>query len=117
MQPGLTDGTADPACCRAAQLIAASDRLQLGSGLLLAVPIPAGQVEEGRVIEAAVQEALQEAERRRLAGSEVRGRAWRAVCVCVEGGLGMLFGTAAAGRAMVDGVAGRERASVLVGAC
>lgn len=65
--------------------MAASASLRLGSGMLLAVPIPTGQREEGAVIEAAVQEALAEVERRGISGNEVmvlagNRRRWRASC-------------------------------------
>lgn len=60
------------ACCRAARLIRASHDLQLDTGLLLAVPIPASAAAEGAVIQQAIQESLQEADARGVAGAEVR---------------------------------------------
>jgi len=70
--------------CRAAQLIRASHDLQLNSGLLLAVPIPAAAAAEGASIQAAIQESLQEAEARGIAGAEVRA-GW-ALGYCGGGG-------------------------------
>eukprot|EP00879_Flechtneria_rotunda_P024633 GHRR01026131.1.p1 GENE.GHRR01026131.1~~GHRR01026131.1.p1 ORF type:complete len:312 (+),score=89.73 GHRR01026131.1:586-1521(+) len=56
---------------QAASLIHASHKLQLGNGLLLAVPIPEAAEAQGAQIEAAIQESLQEAEQRGIAGAEV----------------------------------------------
>ena len=47
-------------------------RLGLGSGMLLAVPIPAAAAAEGEVVEAATRAALAEAEARGVKGNEVR---------------------------------------------
>jgi pseudouridine-5'-phosphate glycosidase len=66
-----------PACCfcsfcRAAQVLAASLNMNLGTGAVLAVPIPAEHAAEGEVIEAAIKQALREADEKGVAGSQVR---------------------------------------------
>jgi pseudouridine-5'-phosphate glycosidase len=52
-------------------MIRASHELQLGTGLLLAVPIPEAGAAEGAAIQQAIQESLQEAEQRGIAGADV----------------------------------------------
>lgn len=52
-------------------MIRASHELQLGTGLLLAVPIPEAHAAEGAAIQQAIQESLQEAEQRGIAGADV----------------------------------------------
>jgi pseudouridine-5'-phosphate glycosidase len=59
--------------CRAARLIRASHDLQLDTGMLLAVPIPAAAAAEGASIQQAIQDSLREADARGIAGAEVRG--------------------------------------------
>lgn len=58
-------------------MIRASHDLQLNSGLLLGVPIPEAAAAEGAAIQQAIQESLQEADARGIAGAEV------SVCVIV----------------------------------
>lgn len=53
-------------------------RLGLGSGMLVAVPIPQEAAAEGREVEAAIQQALREAEQQGIRGNEVR----RHSCSC-----------------------------------
>jgi pseudouridine-5'-phosphate glycosidase len=60
--------------CRAARLIRASHDLQLDTGMLLAVPIPAAAAAEGASIQQAIQESLQEADTKGIAGAEVSSR-------------------------------------------
>jgi len=52
-------------------MIKASHDLRLGGGQVIAVPIPADHEAVGREVEAAVSEALREADRRGIAGAEV----------------------------------------------
>jgi pseudouridine-5'-phosphate glycosidase len=52
-------------------MIRASHELQLGTGLLLAVPIPEAAAAEGAAIQQAIQESLLEAEQRGIAGADV----------------------------------------------
>lgn len=52
-------------------MIRASHELQLGTGLLLAVPIPEQYAAEGAVIQQAIEESLSEAEQRGIAGADV----------------------------------------------
>lgn len=58
---------------RAARMIRASHDLQLNTGMLIAVPIPAAHAAEGAVIQQAIEESLKEADERGVAGAEVRG--------------------------------------------
>ena len=58
--------------CRVAQLIEASFKLGLGSGMVLAVPIPREAAAEGEVVEAAIRIALEEADSKGIKGSEVK---------------------------------------------
>jgi hypothetical protein len=46
--------------------------LELGSGMVLGVPIPPQHAAEGQEVEAAIQQALHEADAKSIAGSEVR---------------------------------------------
>ncbi|KAM6436005.1 uncharacterized protein PHA67_023429 isoform 2-T2 [Liasis olivaceus] len=55
----------------AAQLIARSLTLQLGSGVLIAVPCPPDQAASGQLIEEATQQALNEAEEKKITGKEL----------------------------------------------
>ncbi|PNW87481.1 hypothetical protein CHLRE_02g144000v5 [Chlamydomonas reinhardtii] len=55
----------------AASMLGCVRRLGLGSGMLLAVPIPAAAAAEGEVVEAATRAALAEAEARGVKGNEV----------------------------------------------
>lgn len=55
-------------------MIHASHELQLSTGLLLAVPVPAAYAAEGAAIQQAIQESLREAEAKGIAGAEVRLR-------------------------------------------
>ncbi|XP_033019145.1 pseudouridine-metabolizing bifunctional protein C1861.05-like isoform X1 [Lacerta agilis] len=55
----------------AAQLIARSLNLQLGSGVLIAVPCPEDQAASGQLIEEAIQQALREAREKRITGKEL----------------------------------------------
>lgn len=59
-------------CCRAARMIRASHQLQLDTGMLLAVPIPAAAAAEGAAIQQAIQESLREADEKGIRGAEVR---------------------------------------------
>jgi hypothetical protein len=71
--------------CRAAKLIRASHDLQLDTGMLLAVPIPTAAAAEGAAIQQAIQDSLQEADAKGIAGAEVSEpvqRCARAQCVC-----------------------------------
>ena len=52
-------------------MIHASQQLGLGSGLVLAVPIPAEAAAEGEAVEGAIKQALAEAARKGVRGSEV----------------------------------------------
>lgn len=61
-----------PLLRRAARLIRASHDLQLDTGMLLAVPIPAAAAAEGAAIQQAIQESLQEADAKGIGGAEVR---------------------------------------------
>lgn len=54
-------------------MIRASHDLQLNTGMLVAVPIPAAAAAEGAAIEQAIQQSLQEADDRGIAGAEVSG--------------------------------------------
>lgn len=56
---------------RAARLIRASSDLGLDTGLLLAVPIPESAAAEGAAIQQAIQDSLQEADAKGIAGAEV----------------------------------------------
>ncbi|XP_068129191.1 uncharacterized protein [Hyperolius riggenbachi] len=55
----------------AARLIAASLELRLGSGILIAVPIPPEHAASGKMIEEAIQQALTEARLQAIMGKEV----------------------------------------------
>lgn len=55
----------------AAALIKGALDLQLGAGLVLAVPIPKQHEAQGAVIQKAIEESLQEAEQNQVAGNEV----------------------------------------------
>lgn len=55
----------------AAGMVAALGRLGLGSGMVLAVPIPQQHAVEGRRIQAAIDQALTEADSKRVKGNEV----------------------------------------------
>uniref|UniRef100_S4RLC5 Zgc:136858 n=1 Tax=Petromyzon marinus TaxID=7757 RepID=S4RLC5_PETMA len=55
----------------AAELIASGLRLGLGSGVLIAVPVPERHAVEGQLIEAAIQQALREATEQQIVGKEV----------------------------------------------
>ncbi|XP_061494774.1 uncharacterized protein LOC133390349 isoform X1 [Rhineura floridana] len=55
----------------AAQLIARSLTLQLGSGVLIAVPCPEDQAASGHLIEEAIQQALSEAREQGITGKEL----------------------------------------------
>ena len=59
-----------------ARLIDASSKLRLGSGMVLAVPIPREAAAEGEVVEGAIRRALEEADAKGVKGSEVTRRAW-----------------------------------------
>ena len=59
-------------------MVSAARELQLGSGLLFAVPIPAAAAAEGAAIQAAIEAALADAEARGIGGAEVCGRQWPA---------------------------------------
>lgn len=52
-------------------MIQASHDLQLNTGMLLAVPIPAAYAAEGAVIQQAIEQSLSEAEQGGIAGAEV----------------------------------------------
>eukprot|EP00775_Hariotina_reticulata_P008089 gene8089-8282_t len=54
-----------------AGMIRASSELQLGTGLLLAVPIPEAAAAEGALIQQAIEESLAEADKRGICGAEV----------------------------------------------
>lgn len=56
---------------QAAAMIAASQRLALGGGMVLGVPIPEEHAAAGAAVEAAIARALQEAEQQGVQGSEV----------------------------------------------
>lgn len=56
---------------QAAAMLAASQRLALGSGMVLAVPIPEEHAAAGAHVEQAISQALQEAEQRGVRGNEV----------------------------------------------
>lgn len=64
-------------------MIRAGHELQLGSGLLLAVPIPEDAAAEGAAIQRAIEEALAEADARGIAGAEVGVQRGYASGVCV----------------------------------
>ena len=53
-------------------MIRASHQLQLDTGMLLAVPIPAAAAAEGAAIQQAIQESLREADEKGIRGAEVR---------------------------------------------
>ncbi|XP_039217902.1 pseudouridine-metabolizing bifunctional protein C1861.05-like isoform X2 [Crotalus tigris] len=55
----------------AAQLIARSLTLQLGSGVLIAVPCPPHGAASGQLIEEAIQQALDEAQEKKITGKEL----------------------------------------------
>ncbi|KAM9311495.1 uncharacterized protein PAF06_009309 [Gastrophryne carolinensis] len=55
----------------AAKLIARSLELRLGSGLLIAVPIPPEHAASGQIIEEVIQQALQEARLQGILGKEI----------------------------------------------
>lgn len=55
----------------AARLLHESQRIQLNSGVLLAVPIPTEDAAEGQEIEAVIQEALDQAKDEGVSGNEV----------------------------------------------
>ncbi|GFR49820.1 hypothetical protein Agub_g11760 [Astrephomene gubernaculifera] len=55
----------------AAGMLASLRRLGLGSGMLVAVPVPSEHAAEGEEVEAAIHTALQEAEQRGIKGNEV----------------------------------------------
>ncbi|KAL6753496.1 pseudouridine-5'-phosphate glycosidase [Haematococcus lacustris] len=55
----------------AARLLHSSMALGLGGGLLLAVPIPLQHAAEGQQVEAAIQQALTEADERHVTGSQI----------------------------------------------
>jgi len=56
---------------QAAAMIAASQSLGLASGMVLAVPIPAGDAAEGAEVESAIKQALREADAKGIAGNKV----------------------------------------------
>ena len=58
-------------CVGGCRLMMSSSELGLQSGILLAVPIPASQAASGSQLEAAIQTALAEAERKGIAGREI----------------------------------------------
>jgi len=68
-------GFLSPYCVRnieeAAELVKASLDSELGSGLLLAVPIPESEASTGEVIESAIKTAVEEAEKAGISGREV----------------------------------------------
>ncbi|XP_070612428.1 uncharacterized protein [Erythrolamprus reginae] len=55
----------------AAQLIARSLNLKLGSGVLIAVPCPTHETASGQLIEEAIQQALDEARGKKITGKEL----------------------------------------------
>lgn len=59
------------AACRAAAALCALRRLGLGSGLLLAVPIPPQHAGEGAAVQAAIETALLEAQAKSVQGNQV----------------------------------------------
>jgi pseudouridine-5'-phosphate glycosidase len=54
-------------------MVKASLDLALGCGAVVAVPIPPEHEAAGREVEAAIREALAEADRRGVAGAQVQG--------------------------------------------
>lgn len=66
-------------------MLGSVQRLGLGSGMLVAVPIPPDQAVEGEEVESAIRTALQEVDKRGIKGNEVGGPQ---PCVhdCVYGG-------------------------------
>ena len=54
-----------------ARLVQANGALALGSGVLVAVPVPAAQSGDDRVIDAAIREALRDAEARGVHGKDI----------------------------------------------
>ncbi|TVU44240.1 hypothetical protein EJB05_03676 [Eragrostis curvula] len=54
-----------------AKIIYANRNLHLGSGMLIAVPIPKQQAASGTIIESAIQKALKEAEDKRITGNAI----------------------------------------------
>lgn len=73
-QPNGSNAQMRPCCCcagRAARMIKANHDLQLSTGMLVAVPIPAAYAAEGAVIQQAIEESLAEAEANGIAGAEV----------------------------------------------
>uniref|UniRef100_M3XK43 Zgc:136858 n=2 Tax=Latimeria chalumnae TaxID=7897 RepID=M3XK43_LATCH len=69
----------------AACLIASMLEFSLGSGVLVAVPIPECQVASGQIIEAAIQQAMMEASAKRIVGKEVTPFILRRVCELTRG--------------------------------
>ncbi|CAI5527298.1 unnamed protein product [Closterium sp. Naga37s-1] len=59
----------DPASCAA--LIDANHRMQLSSGMVIAVPVPSGQAAEAEEVERATQQALTEADTQCVKGAQV----------------------------------------------
>ncbi|GJP68738.1 hypothetical protein CLOP_g25402 [Closterium sp. NIES-67] len=59
----------DPASCAA--LIDANHRLQLNSGMVIAVPVPAQQAAKAAQVEAATQQALREADVQAIKGAQI----------------------------------------------
>lgn len=66
--------------CRAAGAFHALRRLGLGSGLLLAVPIPQEDAAEGQAVESAIETALAEAAQHGIGGNQVCARLRACVC-------------------------------------
>lgn len=56
---------------QAAAMIAASQQLQLGGGMVLGVPIPEQHAAAGAAVEAAIAQALQEVEQQGIKGNTV----------------------------------------------
>ncbi|XP_025793921.1 uncharacterized protein LOC112874670 isoform X1 [Panicum hallii] len=54
-----------------AKIIHANKNLDLGSGILIAVPIPTQDAASGNLIESAIQKALKEAEEKRIIGNAI----------------------------------------------
>ena len=65
-------------------MIAASTQLGLGSGMVLAVPIPKEAAAEGEVVEKAIQQALDEADSRGVKGSEVSRYSREQAAACAK---------------------------------
>lgn len=55
----------------AAEIIYENKKLDLGSGIVIAVPIPAEFEKDGKMIELAIQQSLKDAEEQGVAGSKV----------------------------------------------